>query len=58
MYTLDLATLDFHSISIEEAEQRFSTSVKHGLDPEQAARRLKSNGPNKISKPPNKWWKK
>ncbi|KAJ9117762.1 hypothetical protein QFC20_000040 [Naganishia adeliensis] len=54
----DLATLDFHSISIEEAEQRFSTSVKFGLDSEQATRRLKSNGPNKISKPPNKWWKK
>lgn len=58
LQTVDLATLDFHSIAIEEAEQRFSTSVKHGLDSEQAARRLKSNGPNKISKPSNKWWKK
>lgn len=54
----DLATLDFHIISIEEAEQRFATSVKDGLDADQVARRLKSNGPNAISKPPNKLWKK
>lgn len=54
----DLATLDFHTMSIDEAEQRFTTSVKDGLDSDQVSRRLKSNGPNAISKPPNKLWKK
>ncbi|KAJ9120086.1 hypothetical protein QFC22_002984 [Naganishia vaughanmartiniae] len=54
----DLVTLDFHTISSEEAEQRFSTSIKFGLDIEQSTRRLKSNGLNQISKPPNNLWKK
>lgn len=48
----DLATLDHHTLSIDELLRRFSTSGTQGLDSVQAKRRLGENGPNKLSPPP------
>ncbi|KAG7529951.1 hypothetical protein FFLO_05307 [Filobasidium floriforme] len=48
----DLATLDHHTLSVDELLRRFSTSGTQGLDSVQAKRRLGENGPNKLSPPP------
>jgi hypothetical protein len=54
----ELAAVDFHLISVEDLCQRFTLSRKIGLESEQAARRLATNGPNKISAPPKNLLKK
>jgi sodium/potassium-transporting ATPase subunit alpha len=48
----ELASLDWHTHSVEEVLTRLSVSPKAGLDTEQAARRLKANGANVVSPPP------
>jgi sodium/potassium-transporting ATPase subunit alpha len=53
-----LASLDWHTISSEEALQRLSVSRKSGLDSEQAKRKLSQGGPNKVSPPPQNLLKK
>jgi len=54
----ELASLDWHEHSVEEVLSRLSVSAKSGLDSEQAARRLKANGPNAMSPPPKHLFRK
>ncbi|TDL17671.1 sodium-potassium ATPase [Rickenella mellea] len=54
----ELANLDWHKISGDEALQRLSVSPKTGLDSAQAQRRLVANGKNAITAAPNRFiWK-
>ncbi|VDC04342.1 unnamed protein product [Peniophora sp. CBMAI 1063] len=54
----DLATLDWHKISIEEAFQRLAVSPKVGLDAAQITRRVAAYGKNAITPPKsNMIWK-
>lgn len=41
----------YHKMSLIEIEEKFQTSIKNGLDPLVAQRRLATNGPNKIKQP-------
>jgi sodium/potassium-transporting ATPase subunit alpha len=54
----DIASLDFHRLSVDELFRRLSTSGKTGLDSQQAQRRLATNGFNKLSAPPRNLFKK
>ena len=54
----EIADLDWHKLSAEETLSRLGSSRTAGLDAEQAKRRLDSDGPNVISKPPNRWLRK
>lgn len=54
----ELASLDWHLISKDEALQRLNVSPRSGLDSEQAKRRLATNGPNAVSPPPRNLLKK
>lgn len=49
----EIATLDWHTISVAEVLERLSTSAKVGLDDTQASRRLSTYGPNRIKPPPS-----
>lgn len=42
--------IEYYSNTIEEVEKKFSTDLKEGLSPKNAADRLKEYGPNKIEK--------
>ena len=48
----EIADLDWHKISIEEALRRERTSETQGLDNNQAQIRLQQNGKNVLSPPP------
>ena len=50
--------LDFHSVTPDEAAQRFNVSPDLGLDSSAAAKRLERNGPNTLTKSKNHYWKK
>ncbi|KAN0065286.1 hypothetical protein ACQY0O_001121 [Thecaphora frezii] len=54
----ELSELDWHSITVEEALKRLSSSADTGLDASQAERRLKQYGRNEMSKPPSRWARK
>ncbi|KAK4685419.1 hypothetical protein P7C73_g4728, partial [Tremellales sp. Uapishka_1] len=54
----ELASLDWHLISKDEALQRLSVAPTSGLDTEQASRRLAANGPNSPTPPKNRWYLK
>jgi sodium/potassium-transporting ATPase subunit alpha len=54
----ELASLDHHTVTVDEIFQRFSTNEKLGLDTEQAKRRLQANGPNSPTPPPRNLLKK
>lgn len=54
----EIASLDFHTLAIDEIYQRLLVSGKTGLDVEQARRRLATNGPNKLSAPPRHLFQK
>lgn len=53
----ELSTIDYHLISESEFMDRYGTSKKEGLTSEDAARRLKRDGPNAI-KPKSELFKK
>jgi sodium/potassium-transporting ATPase subunit alpha len=48
----DIAELEWHKISTEDALHRLRVSPSQGLDGAQAARRLQQNGKNQLSPPP------
>ena len=48
---IDLADLDWHTITINELTQRLNTSLKDGLSDEQVKRRLQRYGKNAPSPP-------
>ncbi|CAO1623254.1 unnamed protein product [Sympodiomycopsis kandeliae] len=54
----ELSAIDWHLISVDEVFQRLGTSPTLGLDDTQIKRRRERDGLNKISKPPNKWFRK
>ncbi|KAF2157518.1 putative H /K ATPase alpha subunit [Myriangium duriaei CBS 260.36] len=55
---IDFAGIDFHTISVDDVYNRFSSSPQRGLSAEQAARKLKEVGPNMPSAPPSRWFQK
>jgi sodium/potassium-transporting ATPase subunit alpha len=57
-YFIEIADLDWHKISVDEALARQSVSPKAGLDKAQAQRRLQQNGKNVISPPKSNLWRK
>ena len=54
----DIADLDWHIISADEALQRQGCHPNNGLDSNQAARRLQQNGKNVLSPPPTHRFRK
>ncbi len=48
---IDLADLEWHTLSVNEVVRRFSTSISQGLSKEQAIRRIGEYGKNAPSKP-------
>lgn len=55
---IDFADVDFHTASVDDVCNRFSSSPARGLSLEQAARKLKETGPNMPSAPPSRWFRK
>lgn len=54
----DIATLDWHKLSIDELCQRLGVAPKSGLDKEMAAKRLAKDGRNVLSPPRTNWFAK
>ncbi|UZJ57002.1 hypothetical protein CBS101457_006322 [Exobasidium rhododendri] len=54
----DIADLDWHRLTVEETLTRLGVNQSNGLDTAQAKRRLDRDGPNVMSKPPNRWLSK
>ncbi|KAG8712443.1 hypothetical protein FRC11_000131 [Ceratobasidium sp. 423] len=54
----ELSDLTFHTQTEEEILNLFSVSPTIGLDSTQAQRRLVTNGPNALSPPPSRTWRK
>lgn len=50
--TIDLADLDWHSITVEELARRLTTSTKDGLSDDQVRIRTQQHGKNAPSPPP------
>ncbi|TKX27473.1 cation-transporting ATPase-like protein [Elsinoe australis] len=55
---IDFTEIDFHTTSVDEIYNRFSSSPQRGLSAEQAARKLKEVGPNMPSARPSQWVRK
>ena len=55
---LELVSLDWHTITAEEALQRLSVSQLTGLDDAQAKRRQAQQGKNAITPPKSNFWRK
>ncbi len=55
---VDLADLDWHHVSIDEALRRLGVSPKTGIDASQVQRRASQYGPNQISPPPSRVFRK
>ncbi|KAL7623518.1 hypothetical protein AAE478_007201 [Parahypoxylon ruwenzoriense] len=56
--TKELSSLEWHTISTEEALRRLSVSMTEGLSDEQVARRLKEYGTNAPSRPKSRTLRK
>jgi sodium/potassium-transporting ATPase subunit alpha len=54
----DIADLEWHKITPQEALQRLGCSETQGLDDNQAQRRLQLNGKNVLSPPPTHHFRK
>ncbi|BGO93751.1 hypothetical protein NBRC10512v2_006066 [Rhodotorula toruloides] len=54
----DIATLDWHKLSIDELCQRLGVAPKSGLDKMMAAKRLAKDGRNVLSPPRTNWFAK
>lgn len=54
-HVADIATLEWHSLSVDEVLVRQGVSPNAGLDTAMAARRLSSNGANQLSPTPKHW---
>ena len=54
--SLDSATLQAETLSIEDAEKTFQTNFKTGLSSEEAKKRLEKYGPNKLQEKKKKTW--
>ncbi|KAF4554176.1 E1-E2 ATPase-like protein 6 [Elsinoe fawcettii] len=55
---IDFTETDFHTVSVDDIYNRFSSSPQRGLSAEQATRKLKEVGPNMPSAPPSRWFRK
>ncbi|KAL9084892.1 MAG: hypothetical protein Q9165_007845 [Trypethelium subeluteriae] len=55
---IDIASLEWHKLTIDELYRRLATSERQGLSQEQVTRRLKEYGRNQISPPPSQWLQK
>jgi sodium/potassium-transporting ATPase subunit alpha len=53
LLNLDLADLEWHTITVEELTRRLSVTLNQGLSPEQASRRIIEHGKNKMTAPPS-----
>ena len=49
-----MAEVEYHVLSVEEAAQTLGADHHLGLTPEEAARRLAANGPNKLGETPGR----
>jgi len=49
----ELSDLEWHTVSVEEALRRLSSSMEQGLSADQVERRKKEYGKNTPSKPPS-----
>jgi sodium/potassium-transporting ATPase subunit alpha len=49
--------LDHHTLTVNDVYRRFGTQPNYGLSSVEAARRLTSNGPNRLTPPKPKVWK-
>ena len=54
----DIADLEWHKISAQEALRRLRCDESQGLDNNQAQRRLQENGKNVLSPPPTHRFRK
>ena len=54
--SIDNATLNAETLSIEDAEKTFQTNFKTGLSSEEAKTRLEKYGPNKLQEKKKKSW--
>ncbi|KAI9472200.1 MAG: hypothetical protein EXX96DRAFT_642713 [Benjaminiella poitrasii] len=54
----DLFSATYHKLTLLELSQHYRTSLKHGLDTQQAVIRASEHGRNAISPPPNNWPRK
>lgn len=54
----ELADLDWHKLSVEEVAQRLGVAISAGLDSPMVQRRTQQNGPNTISPPPRRTFRK
>lgn len=54
--SLDNATLQAETLSIQDAETTFQTNFKTGLSSEEAKKRLEKFGPNKLQEKKKKTW--
>ena len=54
----DIASLNWHTIALDELFRRLSTSERVGLSQEQATGRLKQYGRNVLSPSPSQWLQK
>ena len=54
--SLDNATLQAETLSIQDAETTFQTNFKTGLSSEEAKKRLEKYGPNKLQEKKKKTW--
>ncbi|PVI02299.1 calcium ATPase [Periconia macrospinosa] len=50
---VDLAGLEWHTLSVDELTRRLSVTLNEGLSPDQVTRRLNEHGKNQMSKPPS-----
>ncbi|KAF2643261.1 calcium ATPase [Massarina eburnea CBS 473.64] len=50
---VDLAGLEWHTVSVDELTRRLSVTLLQGLSPEQVTRRLSEHGKNKMTPPPS-----
>jgi Cation transporter/ATPase, N-terminus len=50
---IEISSLDWHLVSVDEVSQRLATSLVHGLDSAQVARKRMESGKNQHSPPPS-----
>lgn len=54
----ELSELDWHKLELKEVLQRLNVSPSSGLEKEQVRRRVSTHGPNALSPPPRKLFRK
>ena len=54
--SLELSSLEWHTLSVEEIQKRLATSENEGLTNEEVQRRLVQYGKNRLSPLPTRWF--